>query len=106
MDFARAARLYRTLYMNYRVWQPRSIYASSERLFMFQWLRSFYEEGHFPQEQADQLFKGLPLSFAESYVPFAELRPLLSDWSMEFLEDNGLVEVVKATPVARTAQNP
>jgi hypothetical protein len=92
--FPTAARVFRKAYLANRT-EAGSIWISSERRFMYEWLESFFETGGgFPQEQADALFLGTPWSVFGGFVAFAKERPALAGWQLVAEDDNGFVDAV------------
>jgi hypothetical protein len=92
--FPTAARVFRKAYLAHRT-EAASIWITSERRFMYEWLESFFETcGGFPQRQADALFLGTPWSVFGGFVAFAKERPALADWQLVAEDDNGFVDAV------------
>jgi len=93
--FPVAAKLFKRAYFRNRIAHPNSVWLTSEPVFMFQWLATFFEdEGDFPKQQVATLFIGMPLTFYDDFASFAKTRPSLSRWQMRAKEDDGRIEAI------------
>lgn len=96
--FPLAAYTYRRLWFQHRFTQPDSVWLTSEKRFMFAWLASYFGDGDFPYQAANQLLVGFPLNFFRDFVEYGRSDPQLARWSLRAEADNGIIELVAAAP--------
>ena len=95
--FPAAAKLFKRAYFRNRIAHPNSLWLTSEPVFMFQWLATFFQdEKDFPEQQVATLFIGMPLTFYDEFAAYAKDRPTLSRWQIRAKEDDGKIESITA----------
>jgi len=95
-----AAGVFKALWRRTRYREPDSVWHTTEPEFMYAWLADFYRGGTFPREPVETLLLGLPWSFSQRFLAWAETRPETARWEHDVVEDNGIVEAVTAEPAS------
>lgn len=90
-----AAAVFKRAWYRDRYQNPGSRFHSSEPVFMYEWLGSYFD-GEFPQPQAEQLFLGMPHDFFDRFQEWARGRAAIEAWKISAPEDNGRIEAVSA----------
>ena len=94
-----AATAFKATYFRKRHKQPS--WVTSESLFMFQWLESYFQGPAFPQQRVEALFLRMPYPFFSSFEAYARSRPQLSRWVLRETNDNGLLDTITGEPAAK-----
>ena len=98
--FPLAAALFKKLFFFNRTTHPNSVWATSEPVFMYQWVAHFFGDES-PQEQVELLFLGMPYSYFLDFKTYAAKHPELSRWVLQATKDNGLTDSIRVEPAAK-----
>lgn len=103
-----ACGVFKQAWRRERLADPGSTWATSEPQFMFTWLASFFTDDAFPQKQAEWLLLEMPPSFFGEYQAFVARqaqygKPPIARWKLEYQEDDGRLESIRATKLEASA---
>jgi hypothetical protein len=90
-----AASIFQRLWEQDRYVREDSIWHTSEPVFLYAWLETFFLAGDFPQQRVHQLLKGSPYPLTERFIEWARTRPALATWRFEVEDDNGRVTAIQ-----------
>jgi hypothetical protein len=96
-----ACHAWQRLWYRARYAEPDSVWKHAERDAMFHWAASYFtSDGGFPQEETEELLKGLPWSMGQEFLAWAADRPDVARWAIAVEEDNGRIEGVSGLPAS------
>jgi len=101
--FGLAADLFRAHYDRDRVLSPSSPWATTEALFMIEWLGTYLSAPEPPRAQAAALFLGTSYGYYREYLRYLETRERPVRWSIRVEEDNGIIGAVDVQAAEGTA---
>jgi hypothetical protein len=100
--FPWAAAAFRGAYEKHRFRNRDSVWVTSEPIFVFTWLETFFAEGY-PAKQVDSALRGAPHDLTVRFVEFAKSRRALAGWSFETEADNGRTTSISGSRATRTS---